>query len=85
MLFANQRALDSASLKKYAADLDLDVEVFGACLDGGQHRAAVQQDFTEGAAAGVTGTPAFFVNGRFLSGAQPFEQFKQLIDEELAN
>jgi len=83
LLFANQRALDGASLKKYAADLALDTEAFNACLDGGEFRASVQQDFSEGAEIGVTGTPAFFVNGRFLSGAQPFEQFKQLIDEEL--
>ena len=41
------------------------------------------QDFREGQQAGVTGTPAFFVNGRFLSGAQPFEAFKAIIDEEL--
>ena len=63
--------------------VDADTEAFNACLDGGEFRASVQQDFSEGAEIGVTGTPAFFVNGRFLSGAQPFEQFKQLIDEEL--
>jgi protein-disulfide isomerase len=39
----------------------------------------------EGGALGVTGTPAFFINGRFLSGAQPFEAFQSIIDEELEN
>jgi protein-disulfide isomerase len=43
----------------------------------------VQADMRGGNALGVTGTPAFFVNGRFLSGAQPFDAFKQIIDDEL--
>jgi protein-disulfide isomerase len=43
----------------------------------------VDQDFSDGQKLGVRGTPAFFVNGRFLSGARPFEDFQQLIDEEL--
>jgi protein-disulfide isomerase len=45
----------------------------------------VGQDYTEGQQAGVTGTPAFFINGRFLSGAQPYERFEQMIEEELQN
>jgi len=45
----------------------------------------VKTDHREGSAIGVSGTPAFFVNGRFVNGAQPFEKFKQLIDEELAD
>ena len=44
----------------------------------------MQQDIEEGTRAGVTGTPAFFINGRLISGAQPLEQFVQIIDEELA-
>jgi len=43
------------------------------------------QDQREGAQAGVTGTPAFFINGRFLSGARPFDAFKAVIDQELKN
>jgi protein-disulfide isomerase len=43
----------------------------------------VRQDLAEGQQAGVSGTPAFLVNGRFISGAQPFEAFKEIIDEEL--
>jgi protein-disulfide isomerase len=46
-------------------------------------RERVQDDSDDAAKLGVTGTPAFFINGRFLSGAQPFESFKRLIDEEL--
>ena len=44
----------------------------------------VDADIKAGEEAGVNGTPAFFINGRMLSGAQPFEAFKKIIDEELA-
>lgn len=64
--------------------MQLDAEKFNGCLDSGKYRSDVMQDHQEGSAAGVSGTPAFFVNGRYLSGAQPFEAFKQIIDEELA-
>lgn len=83
-MFANQRALTDDDLKKYASDVGLDTEAFSACYDSGKFRADVMKDFQEGQAAGVQGTPAFFVNGRFLSGAQPFETFQAIIDEELA-
>jgi protein-disulfide isomerase len=43
----------------------------------------VRRDLADGQAAGVSGTPAFLINGRFISGAQPFEAFKEIIDEEL--
>ncbi len=83
-LFANQRALSSDNLKQYATDLGLDVGAFGACLDSGKFASDVRKDASDGKRAGVTGTPAFFVNGRFLSGAQPFAKFKSIIDAELA-
>ena len=82
-LFANQRALKEPQLKEYAAALNLDTNAFNSCLDSGEFREDVTKDHAAGTAAGVTGTPAFFVNGRFLNGAQPFEAFKLLIDEEL--
>ncbi|MBS3085914.1 thioredoxin domain-containing protein [Candidatus Pacearchaeota archaeon] len=56
----------------------------GSCLDSGKFRSEVQTDFSDCQAAEVTGTPAFFVNGQILEGAQPFSSFKQIIDEELA-
>lgn len=65
--------------------MGLDTETFNACLDSGQFRQAVQQDYEGGNNLGVNATPAFFINGRFLSGAQPFDAFKQIIDEELGN
>lgn len=71
-------------LKQYAAQLGLDGAKFDSCLSGGVHKAAVQRDFDEGTRLGVTGTPAFFINGRVLTGAQPLEGFVRVIDEELA-
>ncbi len=84
-VFENQKALSDDDLKKYAADLSLNMEGFGACYAAGKYRSDVQKDQAEGQQAGVSGTPAFFINGRFLSGAQPFDAFKAIIDEELKN
>lgn len=81
---ANQRALEPDIFKQYATELELDVDAFTACIESGKYGAEVTQDMREGQKSGVTGTPAFFVNGRFLSGAQPFEKFQVIIDEELA-
>jgi protein-disulfide isomerase len=54
------------------------------CMNSGEKKAVVDADTTQGDTAGVTGTPAFFINGRLLAGAYPFEEFKTVIDEELA-
>lgn len=83
LLFERQQDLDVDGLKSYAEQLGLDTEQFNACLDYGEKAAQVAQDFADGQKAGVAGTPAFFINGIPLSGAQPFEQFQQIIDEEL--
>ena len=82
-LFNNQTQLQPESLKQYAADLGLDMASFNSCLDSGKFRNDILQDAQDGQLVGVTGTPAFFVNGRFLSGAQKFETFQAIIDEEL--
>lgn len=83
-LFENQAALDIASLKKYAADLGLDVAKFNDCLDSGKMASEVTKDTTDGTAAGVRGTPAFFINGKLISGAQPYSVFQQAINAELS-
>ncbi len=83
VLFANQRALGVDLLKGYAAGLGLDKAAFDSCLDGGKYAAQVALDLADGIKAGVTGTPAMFVNGRFLNGAVPFETLAKLIDDEL--
>jgi len=82
-LFANQSALGDDKLKEYAQDVGLDPAKFEECLTRKPFRAAIDKDMSEAAKLGINGTPAFFINGRLLSGAQPFEKFKEVIDEEL--
>ena len=72
---------DKEVLKKWAKDIGYDI---GSCLDSGKYASEVQKDESDGQAAGVQGTPGFFVNGKPLSGAQPYSVFKQAIDAELA-
>lgn len=83
-LFAEPNKLTDADLKAHAAALGLDAARFNACVDGHESKAEVDRDVAEGGALGVTGTPAFFINGRALDGAQPFLAFTRVIDEELA-
>jgi protein-disulfide isomerase len=83
-LFANQQKLSASDLKQHAADLGLDTRKFNACVDSHKFADQVETDISAGNDAGVNGTPAFFINGRALSGAQPFEEFKRIIDDELA-
>jgi protein-disulfide isomerase len=83
-LFADPSKLATADLKAHAAALGLDTAKFNACVDNHQQKASVDADVAAADAVGVTGTPAFFVNGRSLEGAQPFDAFKRIIDEELA-
>ena len=71
-------------LKSIAQSSGLDVAAFESCLASGKHRAYIQQSIDEATRLGLSGTPAFLINGRFLSGAQPFEAFVSLIEEELA-
>jgi protein-disulfide isomerase len=84
LLFRNQRALSTDDLNQYARDVELDETKFAACMDSGRAAKVVEKDIADGDAAGVNGTPAFFINGRPLSGAQPFESFSEAIDQELA-
>lgn len=71
------------NLKDQAGKLGLDKSKFNSCLDSGSKASLVQADLDDGSKSGVNGTPAFFINGRLLSGAQPFSEFKTIIDEEL--
>src|SRR5262245_60470710 len=82
-LFANQSALGEDKLKDYAKDLGLDGGKFDQCLATKPFKAAIDKDIEDGSKVGVNGTPAFFINGRMLSGAQPLDKFKEVIDEEL--
>jgi protein-disulfide isomerase len=82
-LFANQGGLEIDNLKKYAGELTLDQKKFDECLDSGKRADQIRKDTQDGQNVGVTGTPAFFVNGRFVNGARPFDDFAKLIDDEL--
>jgi predicted DsbA family dithiol-disulfide isomerase len=83
-LFAAAGKLAVADLKSYAAELGLDAPAFDACLDSGRNETRWQAGRQAAQSYGVTGTPAFFINGRFVSGARPFEVFAEIIDDELA-
>ena len=82
-MFTNQQKLAVDDLKGYAKELGLDSSRFEKCLDSGEKRALVEADEKAGQEAGVSGTPAFFVNGVFINGAVPYEQFKDAVDREL--
>jgi len=69
--------------KKYAIDLELNIKEFNECLDSGKMKIEVNKDLIDGQIAGVTGTPAFFINGIFISGAQSIEVFDKIINKEL--
>jgi protein-disulfide isomerase len=82
-IYANQQSIDRASLEKYAQEIGLDMGKFKAALDSGKFRAAIEADSAKGNEVGANGTPTFFINGREFVGAQPFESFKNMIDEEI--
>jgi protein-disulfide isomerase len=84
LLFKDQSGLTTDNYKKWAGDLKLDSAAFDKCLADPEIMAAIQADLKAGSAVGVNGTPAFFVNGVSLSGAQPLEAFVTVIDQELA-
>jgi len=85
VLFKNQKKLEPMELKAHASEVGIDPQKFGQCLDSGDKKKAVDADQQAGLQAGVGGTPAFFINGIFLNGAQPIDEFKKVIDGELAS
>ena len=82
-LFANFRNLNRENYEKWAQEIGLDMNKFKAALDSGKYKERVASDAAAANRVGARGTPAFFINGRLVSGAQPFENFKRVIDEEL--
>jgi len=83
-LFDNGVSGGVSSFKQFASELDLDTSKFNDCLDSGKMADEVKKDLSDGSAAGIRGTPGFIINGQLVSGAQPFEAFKQVIEAELA-
>ncbi len=82
-MFQNQQQIAVDNLKAKAAELGLDAEQFNSCVDNGKYAAQVATDLQQGSQAGVSGTPALFVNGRFINGAVPFADIAKVIDDEL--
>ncbi len=82
-LFANARALTRPDLEKYGQELGLNMARFKKDMDDPKTKELVEKDSADGTAVGANGTPAFYINGRELSGAQPFPAFQAVIDEEI--
>lgn len=82
-VFDNQAKIGVEDLKKYAKELQLNTKKFNECLDNGKHGKSVEESIRIGSDAGVSGTPAFFINGILVSGAQPYESLKELVEQEL--
>jgi protein-disulfide isomerase len=83
VMFLDQRNLTVPGLKQKAALISLDTEAFNACLDSHKYAERVSEDVAEGSRIGVTGTPAFLVNGRFFSGNLPYPDIEKVIEDEL--
>jgi protein-disulfide isomerase len=85
LIFENPDALADEDLTRYASELGIDSEALGACLAAGRGRDVVEADLAVARSFGISGTPAFVVNGILLSGLQPEEAFVRVIDSELAS
>jgi protein-disulfide isomerase len=83
-MFSNQQKLKRDDLEGYAKEIGLDMDKFKASMDGSPYKAAVDADDKAGTDIGISGTPAFLINGYYVSGAQPYAKFKKLIDRALA-
>jgi len=82
-MFNDQAGLAPEALKAKAKTLGLNSQTFDACLDSDKHAKEIQADMAAGQAAGVSGTPAMFVNGRFINGAVPVDDITKVVDDEL--
>jgi protein-disulfide isomerase len=83
LLFERQDDIPTINFSEPAKALGLELKSFQACLDSQKYKEKVERNYADGVKAGVSGTPAFFINGRLVSGAQPLEAFKAVVDEEL--
>ncbi len=81
--FTNQKALEDADLEKYAKESGVDMGRWKACYSSNKYKSRIEEEQRQMVTLGARGTPAFFINGRFLSGAQPIQAFEAIVDEEL--
>jgi len=84
LIFADQKNLDRQTLEAHARSLGLNMGAFRSALDSGRHKKAIDEDIEISEGVDIHGTPGFVINGYFLSGAQPFVEFKKVIDRALA-
>ena len=84
LLFEKGSGLEISQLKEYARTLKLDTAKFDQCLDFGETTAAVKKDQEQGQKLGLTGTPSFFVNGHFFSGAATYTMLREIVNQQLA-
>ncbi|MDG2050487.1 MAG: DsbA family protein [Myxococcota bacterium] len=82
-IFADPAAMGPDQYPVWAAEMGLNMDQFGSDASSPEVKSQVDADMAQAMELGVSGTPSFFINGRFLSGAQPYESFKRMIDEEL--
>jgi protein-disulfide isomerase len=80
----NKIAFSKENLKKFAQELELDIEDFGECLDSGKYAAVVQQETQLSRQLGVQSTPTFIINEQPVIGAQPYEVFQEYLEQALA-
>jgi protein-disulfide isomerase len=71
------------TLTSLARETGMDVVAFQQCIATGRHRPDIDRDIEEASSLGITGTPGFFINGRLVSGAQAYESFARIINDEL--
>jgi protein-disulfide isomerase len=82
-MFANSRQLSRENILRWAAEAGLDMNVFKAALESGKYRPVIDRELNEGAAAGVMGTPTFFINGKRYNGPFELQALKPILDAEL--
>ncbi len=82
-LFANQDDLSVEKIKGIAKEISLDTKKFNSCLDSGKYEEKVKNQKKEGEEFGISGTPFFFINNQVINGAQPYEEFKKVVEKEL--
>ena len=80
----NREAFSKENLKRFAEELGLDTAASNECLDSGRYTEIMQQETTAGQQIGIRSTPSFLVSGQPVIGAQPFEVFEQVIEQELS-
>jgi protein-disulfide isomerase len=82
--YATSDDLTVSRLKQIAKSLDLDTASFDKCLDSGEEAATIQKEIAQGRALGLSGTPSFFINDHFISGALPYNELSSVVEQELS-